>query len=448
METISIQNIIKTGIYLLCLGVTTPNLKAQTADSPAVSLSLEDVIRHAKEANKLIGVLRTEESAAEADLWDGRMGALPRILSSASYQRYTKITLYDGVLGDSREVTKAPNANAGALNLEASFNLYAGGRQRSVVSDLQYKSELASVNTREQEASIGMQAALQYLDIIRIYFQQQLIADQVARARERSKNIDALYANGKVTKSDVLRADVLLSNVLLGEAAYTNDYRISNQKLNTLLNLPEFTRLIPADTTSLTLADTSEIEKLLGDYSGTYALLKIQKNIDVQQNRIKLTRSFNRPTVTLFGGYGLNYPNTLMFPPMAQTVAVGQAGVRLSYEISSLYQNRNKTKAARLREAALRQQKEWITDNVQQEANALALKYHEGLNRIVVTQKSVEQAEANYRIQNTKYFNQLGLLTDLLEADNLYQESRFNYVQAHISALSIYYRLLFVVGKL
>ena len=78
----------------------------------------------------------------------------------------------------------------------------------------------------------------------------------------------------------------------------------------------------------------------------------------------------------------------------------------------------------------------------------MAIKYNEAVNRMLVIKKSIEQAEVNYNIQNNKYSNQLSLLTDLLEADNLYQESRFNYIQANIAALSIYYRLLFLTGKL
>jgi outer membrane protein len=293
-----------------------------------------------------------------------------------------------------------------------------------------------------------LQVALQYLDMIRLYYQQHLISDQIARARTRSKNIGDFYANGKVTKSDVLRADVLLSNVLLAETANKNDYLISNQKLNTLLNLNAFTKIIPADTTSLNLADSLEFERLRNDCSGAYAILKAQKNIELQENRIRLTKSLNHPSVTLFGGYGFHYPNTLVFPPQAQTVAVGTAGVKLTYDISSLYQNKNKIKSVSLRETELKQQKEWIEDNVHQEVSALAIKYQEALHRMLVIQKSIEQAEANYNIQNTKYSNQLSLLTDLLEADNLYQDSRFNYVQANIAAMSVYYRLLFVTGKL
>ncbi|MBT1688956.1 TolC family protein [Dawidia soli] len=448
MKSGSIKTTIRLGLFCALVFVSVVEINAQIPDSATLSLSLQQAIQYARTSNKSVSALKTEEDVMQANLAEAKAGALPRVHANASYQRYSNVRLYDGVLGNSHEIPKPPTANAGALGVETSVNLYAGGRQRSVVTDLHYRSELASINTREQEATIGLQVALQYLEMIKLHFQQLLIDDQVARSRERSKNIDALYANGKVTKSDVLRADVLLSITLLSKTTAENDYLISNQKLNTLLNLHEHTRIIPSDTMSLGLLDSVAFAGFLEDYSGTYALLKIQKNIALQENRARLVKSYNHPTVTLFSGYGLNYPNTLMFPPVAQTVAVGVAGVKVSYEISSLYQNKHRIKSVRLQETTISQQKAWIEDNVKQEARALAIKYNETMHRMHVIQKSIQQTQTNYDIQNTKYFNQLGLLTDLLEADNLYQETRFNYLQANIAALSIYYRLLFITGKI
>ncbi len=229
--------------------------------------------------------MKTEERAAQVDLEDARMGALPRFFSNASYQRYTRVTLYEDVLGDSRKITKPPNANGGALNIEAVFNLYAGGRQRYAVNDVKRKGELAAINTKEQEANIGLQVALQYLEMIRIYFQERLIKDQRSRAETRLKNIESFYANGKVTKSDLLRAEVLLSNVQLSETANRNDNVISNQRLNTLLNLKERTKIIPLDTASLNLPNSQELETLLKSYPDAYAIIKAQKFIELQENR-------------------------------------------------------------------------------------------------------------------------------------------------------------------
>ena len=103
--------------------------------------------------------------------------------------------------------------------------------------------------------------------------------------------------------------------------------------------------------------------------------------------------------------------------------------------------------AGKLRLQELNYLQQNIKDNVKQEANGLLIKYREALNRITVTEKSIEQARVNYRIVSAKYFNQLALLTDLLDADNLFQESRFNLVQAQTSAQFIYYQLLYASGK-
>ena len=65
-----------------------------------------------------------------------------------------------------------------------------------------------------------------------------------------------------------------------------------------------------------------------------------------------------------------------------------------------------------------------------------------------MAEKSIEQATANLKIVSTKYFNQLALLTDLLDADNLYLESSFNLVKAQTDATGYYYRLLYATGKL
>ncbi|HTN68322.1 MAG TPA: TolC family protein [Dysgonamonadaceae bacterium] len=432
----------------LCLIAIAPSLKAQTSDSTIVSLSINEAINQSKTSNKLVGVFKNEIAATQAEINDAKMGVLPRVLTNASYQRYSDVTLFEDVLGESHTIPKPPNANAGALGLEASFNLYSGGRQKSIITASKYKNELANINLKEQEANIGLQVAVQYLDMVRYYYQEKLLKEQEARADTRLKNINAFYTNGKVTKSDLLRADVALSNIQLNQTSNKNDYQIGIQKLKMLLNLDNSTKIIIEDTASLNLPKIMEVEQLLGNYSETFSILKVQKNIQLQETRTKLTKSFNLPSINLFGGYGFNYPNTLVFPPQPQTFAVGLVGIKATYDISSLYQNKNKVKASLIREDELKQQKEWIEDNVQQEVTALITKYSEATNRMSVIEKSIEQAEANYKIQNAKYSNQLSLLTDLLEADNLLYEAKFNYIQANIAALSIYYRLLFITGKL
>src|SRR5690606_24704811 len=116
--------------------------------------------------------------------------------------------------------------------------------------------------------------------------------------------------------------------------------------------------------------------------------------------------------------------------------------------ISSIYQNKHKIRAARERLSGTDLQKEHLKEMIEEDIAGLKIKYKEALNRIAVTEKSIEQSRVNFEIINTKYSNQLALLTDLLDADNLYQESRYSNINAQIGALIIYYRLRYTTGNL
>jgi len=122
--------------------------------------------------------------------------------------------------------------------------------------------------------------------------------------------------------------------------------------------------------------------------------------------------------------------------------------LKAQYNISSLYHNKSKVSAEKLRINELEVQQSAYSDNARTDMQAYYIKYAEALNRISVNEHSVAQAALNYRIVNTKYLNQLALLTDLLDADNLYHESRFDLVKAQTDALAIYYHILYTSGNL
>ncbi|WP_295715176.1 TolC family protein [Mucilaginibacter sp.] len=436
-----------TGI-ILCL-VFVCQLPVLAQQNPVYPLSLQQAVSLAKIQNKQVQAAKSEESASDADFKDAKAAALPTILASGDYQRFSSLTLYSHGLSDVRSVPKRPTSNGDDLGVSANFNLYAGGRQKAFETEQSSKKDLAAVSTQEQAGSVSLQSAAQYLDLIRLNDQKRFIDEQIIRAETRLKNINALYRNQKVTRSDVLRAELNLSAVNLNLDKVQNDIAISNQKLNVLLNLPDSTRIITTDSAAM---PRPIVDTLLGLVTTTavnaYAIRKSSESIRIQEARIKGVKSNFFPTASLYSAYGFSYPNTIFYPPVDQGYSIGFVGFKIQYNISSIYQNKHKTSASRIRLQELEFVKQNISDNIKQEAGSLLIKYREALNRIAVTQKSIEQARVNYKIVSAKYFNQLALLTDLLDADNLYQETRYNLVQAETSAQFIYYRLLFTSGKL
>lgn len=438
-----------TAIRLIIFLFMTAIAQAQSADGNMYKLTLAEAVQFAKSQNKGVQAACIEESAAEEDRNDAYKGALPTITANGSYQRFTDLTLFTDGLRHSTTGPRKPTPNGAALGIDALFNIYSGGKQRALQSEQRSRLQLARLNAMDQSGNIALQTAHQYLELLRLNDLQKLILDQLNRAQTRLNNINSLYKNQKVTKSDVLRAEVLLSNVQLSLQENENDLTITNQKLDVLLNIPDSVRIVPVDSAAMPKPAISSLLPFIEAAGVTsYSVQKATENIELQKARLKGIESSNKPAIGFYTAYGLNYPDYLFFPPVNQAYAIGFVGLKAQYSISSLYHNKSKVAAARLRVKELEVQQQANNDNVRTEANAWYIKYAEALTRIEVNERSVNQAQVNFRIVNTKYLNQLSLLTDLLDADNLYQESRFNLIKAQTNALNIYYNILYVSGNL
>lgn len=423
--------------------------QAQPVDGNTYKLTLAEAVQFAKTQNKLVQAACMEESAAEEDRKDAYNAALPAITANGSYQRFTDLTLFTHGLSHSTTGPRKPTPNGATLGVDALFNIYSGGKQRALQSEQRSKLQLARLNAMDQSGNVALQTAHQYLELLRLNDLQKLILDQLNRAQTRLNNINTLYKNQKVTKSDVLRAEVLLSNVQLSLQENENDLTITNQKLDVLLNVPDTVQISPVDSAAMPKPAVSALLPFVEAAGVTnYSVQKATESIELQKARLKGIESSNKPSIGFYTAYGLNYPNYLFFPPVNQAYAIGFVGLKAQYSISSLYHNKSKLAAGKLRVKELEVQQQAYNDNVRTEAHSWYIKYAEALTRIEVNERSVEQAQVNYRIVNTKYLNQLSLLTDLLDADNLYQESRFNLIKAQTNALNIYYSILYISGNL
>jgi outer membrane protein len=438
-----------TALSLIFLMLDTTFANAQENGGNTYKLTLADAVQFAKTQNKCVQAATIEENAAGEDRKDVYNAALPSVNVSSSYQRFSDLTLFTQGLSHSITGPRKPTPNRAALGVDALFNIYSGGKQRALQNEQTSRLNLARLNTRDQAGNIGLQTANQYLELVKLNDLHKFILDQLKRAQTRLSNINSLYKNQKVTKSDVLRAEVTLANVELSLQQNENDISIANQKLDVLINVPDSVRIEPVDSAGMTKPEMSSLLPLI-EAAGVsaYSVQKAAETVMAQRARLKGMQSSNMPNLSFYTAYGLNYPNYLFFPPVNQAYAIGFVGLKAQYSISSLYHNKSKVSAAKLRVKELEVQQEAYGDNVRTEIKTYYIKYAEALSRISVNQHSVAQALVNYRIINTKYLNQLSLLTDLLDADNLYQESRFNLIKAQTDALAIYYHILYSSGNL
>ncbi|NOW95943.1 TolC family protein [Mucilaginibacter sp. SG564] len=412
-------------------------------------ISLDQAIMLSKSQNKDVQAAKLEETAVRSDQIATKVLAMPDIELQGNYQRYTKLTLFNDFLYHANSVSVFPSPNAGMAGAVTTFNLYAGGRQKTANAAQSYKVLLAGLNVMDRGGDVSLHVATDYLELEALNDQLRYIKEQIVRAETRVRNINSLYVNQKVTRSDVLRAQLNLSSVNLDLERTQNDIKIASKKLVVLLDLPDNSVINPTDSANMQRVSPKKIHSLFpGIADDSYSVRKAVLAIKLQTEEVNAIKSNNRPAITLISTYSLNYPNALVYPHVDQAYALGYAGLNISYSLSSIYKNKLALAAARIRSEELLLQKQSASDSFNQEFSSLLIKYQEALDRIKVNEQSIEQARVNYRIVNTKYLNQLALLTDLLDADNLLQEVRYNLVEAQTNAQLFYFRLLYLSGKL
>jgi outer membrane protein TolC len=85
---------------------------------------------------------------------------------------------------------------------------------------------------------------------------------------------------------------------------------------------------------------------------------------------------------------------------------------------------------------------------IRTEIKAAYLKHEETEDRIGALQESLAQSKENYRIEKNKYYNQLSILTDLLDATATLLNVELQLTAAKTNAIYTYYQLLKASGNL
>lgn len=446
MNAISILKKITTLCLLMQLLSINP-LWAQEGQMPVYVLSIQDAIRLAKENNDWISIAKLKTESSLSDLREVKSHALPHITAAADGMKLSDVTLFENGLSNSETIPAPPVSYKASVALEAGFNLYSGGKHEAEIQEYEIKTKLADINLKEQTGNIALQVIQNYLEILRLSRLDTLYKEQVKKEDSRLKNINSFYKNGKVTKSDVLRAEINLSNQQFAKKENQSNITIYNDRLGVLLHLPEKTRLVLTDTIiAANIPENNGIGQLSEDNS--YSILMAKQYTELQQAKIKSAKSNYYPSIELITGYEYNYPNNLVFPPVDQIYAFGFVGFKMRYSLSSLYQNNHKVHSEKQRLQEMKTTENATKDKVKLQVSTLSIKIGDMAEKINIAQKNIEQSRVNYKIVNTKYSNQLALLTDLLDADNLYLQSKYKLIEAQTDLQNYYYQLLYTTGNL
>ena len=429
------------------------SLNTAFAQTPAhsiapVNLSMDQVWEKAAANNKSVQIQQLRMEGSKEEILDAKAERLPEITALGEYARVSNMPVYKNGLFHTPEHFEVVHTSY-RVGGDGYLNLYNGNKVNNNISRQQIIYKIRSEQKNMTLSEIKVQAAAYFLDLHRSYIFKTLMLANISDQEKQLAQIRQLLQNGVVLKSDVLRAELQLSRQRLTLNQIENDIAIANQKLNILMGEPDELPVVPTDMPDLDkLPQKTYDEYLAVAENNSYQNKISEQETSLRRLQLKDIRSNVSPRVGLFANYAYSYPQVQFYPYSVALYGVGLAGIRATFPIDAFYHNRHKTKAA---EIELKQQEiehQNTKDNIRQKVKEAYLRYEEALNRIRVAQTNIQQATESSRIVSNTYFNQLSLVTELLESNTQLLQSRFDLAAAQIAAQLQYYQLQNVIGNL
>ncbi len=419
------------------------------ATATAAALTLNQIWSKAELYNKSIQMQQLHVQSSEEDIKNAKAERLPEINATGEYARVSNMPLYyNGLFSTPSQFPVLHNFYR--VGGDAYFNLYNGNKTNLKIAEEKTEHQIRTEQKNLTVAEIKLRAAAYFLDLQRSQIFRQLMFNNIAEQEKQLARIRQLQKNGVVLKSDVLRAELQLSRQRLTLTQIENDLAIANQKLDILMGEPDDLKINPVgqaagiDSTSLKNYEDYVAEALSHSYQGKIS----EQETNLRRLQLKDVKANISPKVGLFGNYAYSYPQIQFYPYGPVLYGLGMAGIRASFSVSALYHNKHKVKASELEFKRQELEHEDTQDMIRQQVNEAYLRYKEALNRISVAQTNIQQATENSRIVNNTYFNQLSLVTDLLEANTQLLQTRFDFAAAKIAAQLQYYQLQKAIGNL
>lgn len=415
------------------------------ATQPRLLLSVDSLLQLGMAQNVQLRILHQQEEMARSRAKTARTAKLPEV----------QVGLKGGYLGqpivfrEGLSHPTRPQSPHWLQNYEIDFSqpIYQGGRIRYSIEKADIEQKIAELQTLQNEADIKLALLEQYMQLFSLYKQQTVLARNIEESTKRLENIKSKKRQGLITNNDVLRSELQLTNDRLALQEVDNSLTLMSQQLDILLGLDEQTLIVPDTTMLRQINPTSDYADYLQKaYRDDWTMRRLRQETQLALNNQRLVKAEFLPQLSLYAG------NTLA-RPITRTMAdyynnSWNIGLTLSYPLSSLYKNRHKLEEARLNIDASQQQEELRKQSLRMEIRTALIRHQEAQDRVKALELSVRQARENYRIMRNRYFGQLSILTDLLDANSVLLDAELQLTTARARVIYTYYELQKACGLL
>jgi outer membrane protein TolC len=451
----------RAGAWTLLLAVALVVLVSwgQAGASERLELSLDEAIELAVQQNGALKAAEAREMGAVAREGQARSLMLPSVSASGSYTRlderpYMDASGFTGIFDPLMEpfeylveqgyldpsTLEGLQASGGSdkiymgdddvysIGVTVQQILFAGGAVWNGYKAAEAAAEAASRLTERERHETVYRATEAYLNLLRAQAGFDVTEDAVSQVEAHLDDLEAMFEEGMLLESEILRARVQMSKVRLQRNEAEHAVQLAGAALAYELGLPVDTEIVPSDE----LAPVGLPELGLEEWTrrGLEArpdLMAAEAGVSAAARGVAAARGEYLPSVVVVGNYNWDRPDRSYEPEFYDHWSVTVALEMNVFDWGGRGNRIREAKAARLEAEEMAEMAE---DGVRLDVRSRYLARDEARLAVDIARDGAEQARESLRVTREAFRSGAATNADVLDAQTALTTAEMDLVNA------------------
>ncbi|MFA5147810.1 MAG: glucoamylase family protein [Candidatus Omnitrophota bacterium] len=317
------------------------------------------------------------------------------------------------------------SANKGWLISEEIVQpIWKGGKLYYTKELYRNLKDIASVRAAEKELDIAFEVKRSFFEAMK-YSELLKVSEEIEKVvSNHYENVDRMYKQGLVPKVDVLKTRSILDKAQLEHVQILNEYYLSKNNLNYILNVPldtEYDIEYPARNLDVSLTMEESTNVCLARNPAMSAQNLKEKNADTE---VGIARADLFPEVDAYGKIGNRFDSS-------DDSTEKSAGVMMSFDIWDWGKNLNELKASQVGRQQVKKEYDITVNRLTLGVRNAYTDYDISLKRIAAAKRFYNSVSEEFKKQLTRFNNGQATNQDVLDAEALYSKAGFELMESY-----------------
>ncbi len=423
---------------------------ATTTLMTAQKMSLEECIKSGLEKSKSLSISFTNIARNEGLNNEISAAKLPQVKLFASYSRLSDVPNSEVKLPmlPNPIVLQEPILNSYNLRLNLTQPVFTGNRISAQEKGIENQTKVlkADYEILKSEESIKIISA--YFILSAAMEQLKLVNENITMMQKRLTDINDFLQNGLATRNDVLKVEVQISNLISKKIDAEIAINSAKAQLNTAMGRDINTPLEIDDFIFRPLETAGEFESmrnLAKTKRGEFNSLSLKQ--EVLEENLNAARSGYLPDLFLSSNLYYSNPTQRIFPQKDEFRATWDVSLNLQWTVLDWGSTSARVEQVNQSIKGLQTTRKQVEDAIDNEVYQNYISLSGAKEKLINLEKTLEQAEENYRVTLENFKVQNATASDLLDADTLLFAAKINLQLAKINLVMSDYKLKKSTGR-